>query len=125
VSINTALQIDADGNIIAIIEVFRDISQIKALEEQLERRYHFENIIGKNEMMQEIYSLLPSIAQTKSTVLIEGESGTGKELIARAIHANSPRKDGPFVKVNCAALAEGILESELFGHVKGAFTGAY
>ncbi len=125
VSINTALQTDADGNVIAIIEVFRDISQVKALEEELERRDYFENIIGKNEMMQEIYSLLPSIAQTKSTVLIEGESGTGKELIARAIHANSPRKDGPFVKINCAALAEGILESELFGHVKGAFTGAY
>lgn len=125
VSVNTALQKDAEGNITGIIEVLRDISQIKALEEQLERRYHFDNIIGKNERMQEMYSLIPSIAQTKSTVLIEGESGTGKELIARAIHANSLRKEGPFVKVNCGALAEGVLESELFGHVKGAFTGAY
>ncbi len=125
VSVNTAIQRDADGNITGIIEVFRDISQIKALAEQLERKYHFDNIIGKNERMQEMYSLIPSIAQTKSTVLIEGESGTGKELIARAIHANSLRKDGPFIKVNCGALAEGVLESELFGHVKGAFTGAY
>jgi two-component system response regulator AtoC len=74
--------------------------------------------------MQEIYELLPVVAQSKSTVLIEGESGTGKELIAEAIHLNSPRRTGPFIKVNCAALAEGILESELFGHVKGAFTGA-
>lgn len=83
-----------------------------------------DKIIGKNSRMQEIYTLLPGLAKTKSTVLIEGESGTGKELIAQALHYNSPRRNKPFIKVNCGALAEGILESELFGHVKGAYTGA-
>lgn len=83
-----------------------------------------DKIIGKNPRMQEIYTLLPGLAKTKSTVLIEGESGTGKELIAQALHQNSPRRNKPFIKVNCGALAEGILESELFGHVKGAYTGA-
>jgi transcriptional regulator with PAS, ATPase and Fis domain len=96
----------------------------KALTEALRAKYSFENIIGRNAKMQEIYKLLPEVAKTKATVLIEGESGTGKELIAHAIHQFSPREDKPFIKVNCGALAEGILESELFGHVKGAFTGA-
>ncbi|HLG22941.1 MAG TPA: sigma 54-interacting transcriptional regulator [Candidatus Manganitrophaceae bacterium] len=96
----------------------------KAMAEVLRARYSFESMIGKNEKMQEIYRLLPKIAKTNSTVLIEGESGTGKELIAHAIHQFSLREDKPFIRVNCAALAEGLLESELFGHVKGAFTGA-
>lgn len=96
----------------------------KAMEEVLRERYSFENIIGKSERMQEIYRLLPKIAKTNSTVLIEGESGTGKELIAHSIHHLSPREDKAFIRVNCGALAEGLLESELFGHVKGAFTGA-
>ncbi|HET6370237.1 MAG TPA: sigma 54-interacting transcriptional regulator, partial [Nitrospiria bacterium] len=96
----------------------------KALTEALRAKYSFENIIGRNAKMQEIFKLLPELAKTKATVLIEGESGTGKELIAHAIHQFSPREDKPFIKVNCGALAEGILESELFGHVKGAFTGA-
>lgn len=96
----------------------------KAMEEVLRERYSFENIIGKSEKMQEIYRLLPKIAKTNSTVLIEGESGTGKELIAHSIHHLSPREDKAFIRVNCGALAEGLLESELFGHVKGAFTGA-
>jgi transcriptional regulator with PAS, ATPase and Fis domain len=74
--------------------------------------------------MKELFDLLPVVAQSKSTVLIEGESGTGKELVAHAIHENSSRREGPFIKVNCAALSEGVLESELFGHVRGAFTGA-
>ncbi len=96
----------------------------KAMEEVLRERYSFENIIGKSEKMEEIYRLLPKIAKTNSTVLIEGESGTGKELIAHSIHHLSPREDKAFIRVNCGALAEGLLESELFGHVKGAFTGA-
>lgn len=124
VSINTALLRDKDGRIIGGVEIFRDLSKIKELTEKLDGKYSFQNIIGKNHRMQEIYDLLHPVAQSKSTVLIEGESGTGKELIAMAIHQNSPRRLGPFIKVNCAALAEGILESELFGHVKGAFTGA-
>jgi transcriptional regulator with PAS, ATPase and Fis domain len=96
----------------------------KALTEVIRAKYSIDNIIGRNAKMQEIYRLLPEVAKTKATVLIEGESGTGKELIAHAIHQLSPREDKPFIKVNCGALAEGILESELFGHVKGAFTGA-
>src|SRR5262249_34874171 len=79
-------------------------------------------IIGSSEEMKKIYNLVSKVARSESTVLIQGESGTGKELIARFIHFNSRRSDGPFVKVNCAALAEGVLESELFGHEKGAFT---
>jgi len=125
VNINTDLLYDESGNIIGIVEVFRDISQIKELEERLTDVYQFNNIVTKDRRMKEILSILPSVAQSKSTVLIQGESGTGKELIAKAIHNNSPRKDKPFVAVNCAAIPETLIESELFGHVKGAFTGAH
>jgi len=123
-SINTALLKDRFGNVIGGIEIFRDVSLIKELKDELKGRYTFENIIGKNYRMHEVFELLKEVAPTRATVLIEGETGTGKELIANAVHHNSPRSSGPFVKVNCAALAEGLLESELFGHVKGAFTGA-
>lgn len=94
------------------------------LRQQLEKKYHFGNLIGKSHKMQEIYELIKTVSQTDSTVLIQGESGTGKELVANAIHFNSRRKNDPFIKVSCAALSETILESELFGHEKGAFTGA-
>ena len=107
------------------------ISQLKSLQkeneylrEKLYQKYNFNNIIGKNRKMLELFELIKDIAKTNSTVLITGESGTGKELIANAIHFNSDRIKKPFVKVNCAVLAENLLESELFGHVKGAFTGA-
>ncbi|MBI5587944.1 MAG: sigma 54-interacting transcriptional regulator [Deltaproteobacteria bacterium] len=123
-SINTALMKDKNGNVIGGIEIFRDVSLIKELKDELKGRYTFEKIIGKNYRVHEVFELLREVAPTKATVLIEGETGTGKELIANAIHHNSPRSGGPFVKVNCAALSEGLLESELFGHVKGAFTGA-
>ena len=125
VNINTDLLYDESGNIIGIVEVFRDISQIKDLKERLTDVYQFNNIITKDRHMKEILGILPSLAQSKSTVLLQGESGTGKELIARAIHNNSQRKDKPFIAVNCAAIPEALIESELFGHVKGAFTGAY
>jgi len=94
------------------------------LKEEVEERYHFDNIIGKSKEMREIYSTIKQIAERNSTVLIHGESGTGKELVARAIHYNSLRKDKPFVAVNCAAIPETLIESELFGHEKGAFTDA-
>ena len=86
--------------------------------------YHFENIIGDSPAMQRVFRLIAHCAPTNSTVMLRGESGTGKELIARAIHYNSLRKDGPFIAVDCTSLSEGLLESELFGHVKGSFTGA-
>lgn len=94
------------------------------LRREIEREHSFSGIIGKSEMMQELYGIVRSIAETDVTVLIQGETGTGKELIARAIHYNSPRKAGRFIAVNCGAISETLLESELFGHEKGAFTGA-
>jgi len=94
------------------------------LRRQLDKRYGFEEIIGHSSAMQRIFDTLRQVSSSSATVLILGESGTGKELVARAIHTNSTRKDQPFVAVNCAALSQGLIESELFGHMKGAFTGA-
>jgi len=94
------------------------------LKRDLKDRYAFEKMVGKSRTMQEVYSLIEKVATTDSTVLITGESGTGKEMAARAVHSLSPRRDNPFVSINCAALPENLLESELFGHAKGSFTGA-
>ncbi len=94
------------------------------LKKTLANRYKFENIIGASKSMDKMYEIIERVADSDSTVLIQGESGTGKELVARTIHFNSPRKDGPFIPINCGAIPEGLLESELFGHEKGAFTGA-
>lgn len=94
------------------------------LKKELKERYRFENIIGTSPRMQEVYNLIAKVADTDSTILIQGESGTGKELVARALHFNSSRQHQPFVAINCSALPENLLESELFGHKKGAFTGA-
>jgi DNA-binding NtrC family response regulator len=96
----------------------------EALRRELERRYTYKDLIGKSARMQEVFQLLENLTGTESNVLIMGKSGTGKELVARAIHAQSPRKDRRFVALNCGGLTETLLESELFGHVKGAFTGA-
>jgi transcriptional regulator with PAS, ATPase and Fis domain len=104
--------------------VVRDITRLTDLERELKERYQFHNIIGKSRKMQEIFRLFEDLADTDTTVLITGESGTGKELVARALHYESIRAAKPLVTVNCSALAENLLESELFGHVKGAFTGA-
>ena len=94
------------------------------LRQELQEKYGFHNIVGKSKKMQEIYRIIAKVAMTDSTVLIFGQSGTGKELIARAIHFNSPRRDKQFVPVDCAVLSENLLESELFGHIRGSFTGA-
>jgi DNA-binding NtrC family response regulator len=94
------------------------------LRQELQEKYGFHNIVGKSKKMQEIYRIIAKVAMTDSTVLITGQSGTGKELIARAIHFNSPRREKQFVPVDCAVLSENLLESELFGHVRGSFTGA-
>lgn len=106
------------------IDHYRLVRQNRYLTKELHGRYQFSNIIGKSASMQRIFQLIEKVAPSKATVLITGESGTGKELIARAIHFNSPRRDLPFISVNCGALPENLLESELFGHEKGAFSGA-
>jgi DNA-binding NtrC family response regulator len=104
----------------------RDLrKKIQLLTQQAERRYGFENIIGKSKVMQDVFEMIRMVSKTDTTVLITGKTGTGKELVARAIHYNSKRKDEPFVVVNSSAIPEALLESELFGHVKGAFTGAH
>jgi transcriptional regulator with PAS, ATPase and Fis domain len=106
------------------VETFRDLSAIEELRRRLQDKYSFHDIISQNKEMLEIFDILPTVAESDSTVLIEGDSGTGKELVARAIHDLSPRKDRPFVAINCGALPENLLESELFGYRAGAFTGA-
>jgi two-component system response regulator HupR/HoxA len=105
-------------------EISKREERITELNSQLGVRYSYDSMIGKSKPMQDLYSLLDKIKASESTVLIQGENGTGKELIARAIHFNSPRKDAQFVTVNCSAFNENLLDSELFGHVKGSFTGA-
>jgi DNA-binding NtrC family response regulator len=102
-------------------ELFREN---RALRRELDRRYSFSEIIGTSETLQQVFRLVEKVAATNTNILVYGESGTGKELVARAIHHNSPRADRPFVAINCGALPETLLESELFGHTKGAFTGA-
>jgi DNA-binding NtrC family response regulator len=98
--------------------------EVRQLHERLDAAFRFDNILGTSPTMQRVFDIVKKVAATDLTVLITGESGTGKELIANALHQNSPRKAGPFIKVNCAAMARELVESELFGHEKGAFTGA-
>ncbi len=118
---------DNEGLIIFVkkaIDMYQVVKDNLRLRDVVETRYNFGNIVGKSKRMQEIFELIKKMAPSSATVLIEGESGTGKELVAKSIHFNSPRKDKPFIAVNCSALSENLLESELFGHEKGAFTGA-
>ncbi len=124
VRLSTALVKDAGGNVVGGVETFQDLTQIEELQKELEGKYTLEDIIGRSPVMKKIFAILPQIAQSSSTVLIHGESGTGKELFARAIHNLSDRKGERFVPVNCAALPDTLLESELFGHKAGAFTDA-
>jgi len=115
---------DQAGKVIGGVETFRDMSMIEQLRKEIQGRYSCEDIISQSHKMQNLFAVLPNIAESNTTVLIEGESGTGKELFARAIHNLSFRKDKPFVAVNCGALPETLLESELFGYKAGAFTDA-
>jgi PAS domain S-box-containing protein len=124
ISISAAVLRDKQGNMIGGVETFRDLSTIEELKRELEKKYTFQDIISKNEKMLRIFDILPGIAESDSTVLIEGQSGTGKEMIARAIHNLSHRKDKPIVAINCGALPDTLLESELFGYKAGAFTDA-
>ncbi|MBW1912800.1 MAG: sigma-54-dependent Fis family transcriptional regulator, partial [Deltaproteobacteria bacterium] len=107
-----------------VVEHQRLVKENIQLRERLEQEYKFEEIIGKSKPMQEIFELVKNVAESDASVLIIGESGTGKELVAKAIHANSARRYTPFITASCGAMPEGLLESELFGHEKGAFTGA-
>ena len=124
ISVSAALLRDEQGETIGGVETFRDLSVEEELRKRLTERFTFQDMISKNHRMHEIFEVLPDVAESGSTVLIRGESGTGKELLARAIHALSPRADGPLVVVNCGALPDTLLESELFGHKAGAFTDA-
>jgi len=123
-SISTAILKDREGNVIGGVETFRDLSEIERLRKELERQYTFADIVARSDAMRSLLDTIPRIAESSSNVLIEGESGTGKELVARAIHGHSPRREKPFVAVNCAALPDSLLESELFGYKAGAFTDA-
>jgi PAS domain S-box-containing protein len=124
ISISTAVLRDEEGKIIGGVETFRDLSAIEELKKELRQQYTFQDIVSKNHTIQEIFQILPDIAESDSTVLIQGPSGSGKELFAKAIHNLSHRTEKPFVTVNCGALPDNLLESELFGYVKGAFTDA-
>jgi two-component system response regulator HydG len=124
VNITSSPLYDPQGLFKGAVLVIRDITLLRNLQKELKERHQFQKIIGKSKEMQEIYALIEDLADLETTVLITGESGTGKDMVARALHYSGQRAFKPFVAVNCSALSEGLLESELFGHVKGAFTGA-
>jgi len=124
VSISTALLKDKDGNVIGGVETFRDLSLVEELRKELSGRHSFLDIVSKSKEMQRLFGVLEQVSESDTTVLLEGETGTGKELFARAIHSLSKRKKGPFITINCGALPDTLLESELFGYKAGAFTDA-
>ncbi len=124
ISISTAALKDARGRVVGGVESFRDLRLVEELRSEAERQDSFSNIIGRSTAMRRLFDLLPAVAESDSTVLIEGPSGTGKELFARAIHQLSNRRDRRFVALNCGALPDTLLESELFGYKAGAFTDA-
>ena len=121
---------DSAGNVVSYRDMSKEVeiqqmqAEVLRLRDELDLIHSFDEIVGKSQNMQHMFALMQQAAESDITVLISGESGTGKELVARAIHANSPRKAGPFITVNCAAIPETLIESELFGHERGAFTGA-
>ena len=124
ISVSTALLVDARGRILGGAETFRDLSELEELKKELASRGPNPVFRSKSPSMERLLAMLPAVSDSTSSILIQGETGTGKEVLARTIHALSPRKDGPFVAVNCGAIPESLLESELFGYKKGAFTGA-
>jgi PAS domain S-box-containing protein len=124
ISISTAILRDGEGRIVGGVETFRDLSHVEQLRKELEGRFGLGDIIGRSRAMRRLFEILPAVAASDSTVVIQGASGTGKELFARAIHELSPRSDRRFVAINCGALPDTLLENELFGHVAGAYTDA-
>ena len=124
ISLSTALLRDSSGELLGAVETFRDLSALEQLRREIKNQYTFEDIVGKSRGFQKIFALLPDVAESDTTVLIEGASGSGKELLARAIHNLSHRRNKPFIAVNCGALPANLFESELFGYAQGAFTDA-
>ena len=124
ISVNTTLLRDDDGLVLGGVETFRDLSDVSKLRRVILKQLSFDDIISKNSKMVRLFSILPQIAESHSTVLLEGASGTGKEIFARAIHNHSKNRNGPFIAINCGALPETLCESELFGYKAGAFTDA-
>ncbi len=124
ISISTGVLKDKSGNMIGGVESFRDMSLLETLRKELSSRHSFHDIISKDEYMLKLFSMLEQVAESDTTVLLEGESGTGKELFAKAIHSMSHRQKGPIITINCGALPDSLLESELFGYKAGAFTDA-
>jgi PAS domain S-box-containing protein len=124
IRLSTAILRNEAGEVVGAVETFRDVSELETLRRVADRRFTPEDIVGRAPRIEEIFSFLPDIAASESAVIIQGPTGAGKEIIARAIHQLSPRQKGPFVALNCAALPDTLLESELFGYVRGAFTGA-
>jgi transcriptional regulator with PAS, ATPase and Fis domain len=124
ISVSTAVLKEGDGRIVGGAETFRDLSEVDALRRELDNRLTVGEITSRSPLMQRVFEVLPAISASPSTVLISGETGTGKELMARTIHGLSPRSKGPFIAINCGALPDTLLESELFGYKAGAFTGA-
>ncbi len=125
ISVSTAVLRDAEGRVIGGAETFRDLTELEALRRELEGNFRVGDLTSKSPLMQRLFEVLPAIAASPSTVLILGETGTGKERVARTIHSLSSRNCGPFIAVNCGALPDTLLESELFGYKAGAFTGAH
>jgi PAS domain S-box-containing protein len=124
ISLSTAVLRDSEDRFLGAVETFRDLSAIEQLRREITSQYTFEDIVGKSRAFKKIFALLPDIAQSDATVLIEGPSGSGKELLARAVHNLSPRQKQPYVVVNCGALPVNLFESEVFGYAQGAFTDA-
>ena len=124
ISISTAVLRNSSGQVIGGAETFRDLSEVEALRQELQGKFRVGDLTSRSALMQRVFEVLPAIAGSPSTVMVLGETGTGKELVARTIHSLSPRRQGPFVAVNCGALPDTLLESELFGYKAGAFTGA-
>lgn len=124
ITASTSLLIDEKGDVIGGVETFRDHSLVEELRKELSTRFKIEDIVSNSDAMKNIFNILPQISDSDSSVLIEGETGTGKELMAIAIHNMSPRKNKPFIAINCGAMPDTLLESELFGYKKGAFTNA-
>ena len=123
-SLSTSPVMESDGGIGGVVAILRDDTELASLENQLSRQCGLGSIVGGNSAMRRMYTLIEALANVQTTVLINGESGTGKELVADALHQLGTRRDKPFIKFNCSALSDHLLESELFGHVRGAFTGA-